>query len=323
MLNRLLRIAGCTIALTLAADRQTLLAQPPVDGAPPITRIRGDLYRVQNGGQTSVFLATTDGILLVDPLSVPFARRLKAELDMRFPGVPVKYVVYSMLDVDRVSGAGVFSAAQLVAHESLNARLPASRRALPRGYAAYDRNANMALEADELAGVGNADSILSRDLNRDGHVTPEDLWSQTLDPDSVYATSRVITLGAERVELVYTGLGTGIGATAIYFQNERLLFVGDHPPLTAPFADRAIRPKNVTVWARTVAQRDFEVVLAGNGDELSREQVTALDRYARALMTGVADGLASGRTIEQIQRDPTIDSFAGTPFAGSRNARVR
>ncbi len=57
--------------------------------------VRGSLFRARDGARTTLFLVTPEGILLTDPLNVEFARWLKSELDTRFPGQPVRYVVYS------------------------------------------------------------------------------------------------------------------------------------------------------------------------------------------------------------------------------------
>ena len=45
-----------------------------------ITQISGDLYRFQNNFHYSVFLVTSDGVIVTDPINAGAARWLKAEI---------------------------------------------------------------------------------------------------------------------------------------------------------------------------------------------------------------------------------------------------
>ena len=114
----------------LAAPAHVLLAQEPP--APErdldIRLLRGNLYGVRDGEAHTVFLATRDGILVVDPLNRPAAAALKQQLDARFPGVPVRYVVLTHHHADRAAGAGTFENAQIVAEAEFNEQLSRSRR---------------------------------------------------------------------------------------------------------------------------------------------------------------------------------------------------
>jgi glyoxylase-like metal-dependent hydrolase (beta-lactamase superfamily II) len=84
-----------------------------------ITNVTGDLYRVTDTAHRTVFLVTSEGIILADPISVDFANWLKAELAERYD-VPVRYVLYSHHHDDHASGAAAFAdTATLVGHENM------------------------------------------------------------------------------------------------------------------------------------------------------------------------------------------------------------
>ena len=88
-----------------------------------ITRIAGDLYRVQNNEHYTVFLVTPAGIILADPINVEAAAWIKAQLTERFPNAPVRYVLYSHHHQDHASGAAVFNdTAELVGARKLQRR---------------------------------------------------------------------------------------------------------------------------------------------------------------------------------------------------------
>jgi glyoxylase-like metal-dependent hydrolase (beta-lactamase superfamily II) len=83
-----------------------------------ISVIAGNLYRFRNNFHFSVFLVTPQGIIATDPINADAARWLKAELGTRFPGQPVRYLVYSHDHADHISGGEVFAdTAMIVAHD--------------------------------------------------------------------------------------------------------------------------------------------------------------------------------------------------------------
>ena len=89
-----------------------------------ITKIAGDLYRFQNRTHYSVFLVTPEGILVTDPINADAAKWLKTELAKRFPGVPIRYLVYSHSHADHIAGGEIFAdTATVVSHERAKQRI--------------------------------------------------------------------------------------------------------------------------------------------------------------------------------------------------------
>jgi glyoxylase-like metal-dependent hydrolase (beta-lactamase superfamily II) len=84
-----------------------------------ITKIRGDLYRFQNDRHNTVFLVTSEGVIMGDPINADAATWLKSQIAERFK-VPVRYVLYSHSDWDHASGARVFDdTAELWGHANM------------------------------------------------------------------------------------------------------------------------------------------------------------------------------------------------------------
>ena len=123
------RIAYCLACLLIAACPAAAQAPDPVRTIAPL---RGNLYRAQDGPRVTVFRVEPDAIVLVDPMSSEFARYLEQQFAERFPGKPVKYVVYTGADLERVGGAAVFDrTADVIAHERFNERSTAARTRTP------------------------------------------------------------------------------------------------------------------------------------------------------------------------------------------------
>lgn len=90
-----------------------------------IDNVTGDLYRATNNAHRTVFLVTSEGIILADPIGTEFATWLKGELAERFD-VPVRYLLYSHFHDDHASGGAVFAdTAVLVGHENMISNLEA------------------------------------------------------------------------------------------------------------------------------------------------------------------------------------------------------
>lgn len=134
-----------TAAWFMLAD--ATLAQGQARGEPTrvITKIRGDLYRLQNNRHHTVFLVTSEGVILGDPINADAATWLKSEIAERF-GVPVRYVLYSHSDWDHSSGARVFNdTAELWGHANMptamkNAPADRMKDVLPPEHTYTDRH---------------------------------------------------------------------------------------------------------------------------------------------------------------------------------------
>ena len=93
-----------------------------------ITKIAGDLYRFQNNFHYSVFLVTSEGVIVTDPIDAEAAAWLKAEIASRF-NQPIKYLVYSHDHRDHIAGGEVFAdTATVVAHENAKATIIGEKR---------------------------------------------------------------------------------------------------------------------------------------------------------------------------------------------------
>ena len=80
------------------------LARPRRSAAALFLQIKDGIWRAGNGNWWSLIYDTPDGLLIVDPISPDFATWLKGELGRRFPGKPVRYIIYSHSHWDHAAG---------------------------------------------------------------------------------------------------------------------------------------------------------------------------------------------------------------------------
>jgi glyoxylase-like metal-dependent hydrolase (beta-lactamase superfamily II) len=270
------RILLTAFLLTVVSIAPGLAQQQQGPPRRSITRVAGDLYRVQNNEHYTVFLVTPAGIILADPINVEAAAWIKAQLTERFPNAPVRYVLYSHHHQDHASGAAVFNdTAELVAHENFAAALKAS------------------------AGVTE---------------TAAKRFAAVLPPESTYKDRRTITLGGKRVEMVYMGrTGHAPDLTALLFPAERVLFGVDVVAVkTVPGSNTMANGAPVAEYVnalKVVEALDFDIVAPGHGPMGKKTDIAEHRQYYETIAAGVAAGIAKGQTLEQIQAANIMDEY--------------
>jgi glyoxylase-like metal-dependent hydrolase (beta-lactamase superfamily II) len=317
------RIAAALVMLVaLAASPQAQEAKPSAPDR-EITHVRGDLYMVRDGRHHTVFVATAEGIVLGDPLSATTAEWLKTEFESRFPGVPVRSVVVTHHHYRRAEGLVLFTGAtELVAQERYKSALGHARREFDPELIALDRDRNGALDQKEMAASPDRVALAGRDRNKDGKLTPSELYARVSDVERHFDTSWRIAVGGNVVEMVHVGSAHAPEMSLVFFPKERIVFAADIPPLTLQNGFGAFAPRDAMAWAGAVDALDFDTMLTSDGRRVSHADVTALQRYITDLLDAVANGYEAGRTAANLQASATLDAYRGTPFYPGQQAQI-
>lgn len=266
------------LAVFLLTAVATHAQQPAGPPRRSISRITGELYRVQNNDHYTVFLVTPAGIMLADPINADLGAWLKAELGQRFPNTPVRYVLYSHHHQDHASGAAVFNdTAELVGHQNFAGAVKSA-----------------AAENDAAA----------------------KRYAAVVAPESTYTTRRSITLGGKTVELIHPGrTGHAPDFTVLYFPAERAVFGVDFLAInTVPGSNTLANGAPAAEYVaalRTVEAIDFDIAVPGHGPIGKKGDVAAHRQYYEKLAERVAAGIANGRTLEQLQAAGIMSEYKG------------
>ncbi|MDA1184778.1 MAG: MBL fold metallo-hydrolase [Acidobacteria bacterium] len=279
-----------------------------------IVNITGDLYRAQNNNHYNVFLVTSDGIVMTDPIDREFSLWLKGELARRF-SVPVRYVLYSHPDWDHASGGVVFAdTAEFVGHENFPAALalPGGNPPLPANAREMDANGNGLIERAEASG-NTSDRFTLIDENRDQLLSGAEMIRGAVNdvypPTTTFSDRHTVTLGGKRVVLIYTGEAHDPASAVIYFPDERTVFGAD--TLQAKRFPGGLGP-NVGAWIEainTVNELDYDIAATGHAMMGTKADIVALQAYLQDLAVGVAAGVASGNSLQEIQESLTLDEY--------------
>ena len=282
-----------------------------------ITKISGDVYRAQNNNHYTVFLVTSEGIVLGDPINREFAGWLKGELSRRF-NVPVKYVLYSHHHWDHASGGEVFSdTADFVGHENMTKGLamPPANTPLPAHTWSMDSNENGQIEQAEAGGNFRSNFRLF-DANGDGALTgPEAVRGPLGDvrpPNVTYRDRKTIRLGGKTVEMIYTGIITHCDDMSVLrFVEDGVVFVVDFIAIKRlPF--RTMGSGRLDAWLnsiRAVENLDFNHVVPAHGEVGGKADIAEHRRYIEELREAVAEGIASGQTVEKLKESIRMEAY--------------
>jgi glyoxylase-like metal-dependent hydrolase (beta-lactamase superfamily II) len=322
-----------SIGLVLCATAAVSLAIPTFaqPRTPPreITQVTGDLHRARNGNWYTVFLVTPEGIILGDPINESFSPWLKSELDSRFPGRPVRYVVYSHSHFDHAAGGAAFAAtATFVGHENMLHNMDGRYPQMPGDM--IDRNDNGVIDREEIdiptntrpgvcgMGLGFFDTF---DRNGDGTMTPQELQQHIVKPTIVYNDRMRIELGGKVVELVHPGLNHSNDATVMVFPAERAAFATEFiadalvagNPRSLPSACGPFDGSPLAEWIksyRTVEGLDFDVMITGHGSQtVDKTLIRETREFFEHLRSEVAAGMAAGRTLEQLKESVRLTPY--------------
>ena len=300
-----------------------------------IEHIAGGVYRAMSNNHGTVFLVTPEGIVLADPINIEFSMWLKEEFAARF-GVSVRYVVYSHYHWDHASGGDVFAdTARFVGHANMLSYLamPPASTTLSQvvgqyePVAALDTNGNGVVEESETPAdlqrfAGSSQSQFEGfDANEDGVLSGAEVVRGPISfvrpPDITYTDEFQINLGGKRVNLTWVGeMNHSKDSSMITFPDDSVMLIVDYVSFgRLPNREMDYELGMFEEWMAAIRQTeelaaDFEFVATGHGPVGTREDVRAWREYFETLRDQVAAGIASGQTLEDMQRNITMEEYS-------------
>lgn len=274
-----------------------------------ITNVTGDLYRARSNNHNTVFLVTSAGIILADPINTAFATWLKAEFERRF-AVPVRYVLYSHHHFDHASGGAVFAdTAEFIGHENMLDGIRQGLAGLPESEVADDVNGNGRIERNEAA-AALAAYFDDFDLDGDGSATGAEIMGAVLAPERTYADRMTVTLGGKTVELIHAGPSHSDDMTVLLFPAERAAFAVDF--INVLRLPGPLDGASLTQWIASVgamAALDFDIAIPGHGAIGTKADIIAYRRYFEDLQAAVTRGIEAGASVAELQQTIRLDAY--------------
>jgi hypothetical protein len=313
IVSTLLRVILVLSAMALA---RTASGQP----APQLSTVRDDLYLARHGEQAALVLVAPDGILIADPLGLSGGPWLRDQVASRFPGKPVRYVVYMSPRFERSAGGAAFPTAAIVGQAQLNAAVVGLARTFPPTVAPLDQNRNARLERGEWGG-----SVLaawpSADSNKDGVLTPREVWRIMPFAKTIFRDRTTLAIGGTRVEVLNPG--NDHSSPALYFADQRTVYISTahaFGPNGLRFADA--EPRDVLAWLDALAALPFDTIVTDAGEQLDRRRFDEVRRFAADLRAAAIDNYPRRRSAARAAAAPGLQKYDGTPLAAQRHGNL-
>lgn len=272
------RVLGVLVVASVMSASVCAQSSDQAETPGEITALRGDLYEVRVGDQHTVFLVARDGIILADPLTRAAALWLKRELDERFPGRPLRYVLVSHFQLERAEGvSALYQSAEVIGHRRFNGKLSEARRAKPEAHR-FAHDVETVFDDRQIVKVADA-------------------------------SVEMIHLGTERapdLSVIY------------FARERVLFAVDPPAITTVPFAFGGWKPHEVFNWLQRVSALDFDIVVLGDGRRVTRADVIALRDYLETLKYTVAALYEDGYSLTAVERVAAVPAYANGPHYASR-----
>jgi glyoxylase-like metal-dependent hydrolase (beta-lactamase superfamily II) len=328
-------MAGAAMAQT-PASAPGPFKYPPAPWAKDVTAIPArefeevapNVYRVhsERGNWWSLVVVTDEGILLGDPMSEAHGLWLKAEFEKRWPGKPVKYVVYSHSHWDHDEGGYAFPNAIFVAQENFLRQTDGRFPHFPgdmtdrndSGYIDFEEINDPMLEQPLICGSG---SFQQHDFNHDGKATGEEWYKLVPKPNVAFSERMTIMLGGTKIEIIFPGKNHANDGTVIYLPKEKVVFSSDFPADALVTNSMRSLPSScgnfdhhpLSEWIRsykTIEDLDFDKLVQGHGwGMFTKQDVTEGRQFFEYLRDQVDDQMRQGKGLAEIRRTVTLDKY--------------
>ncbi|MBY0496333.1 MAG: MBL fold metallo-hydrolase [Cyanobacteria bacterium] len=277
-------IARTLFAVAILIAASSAAAQPvPAAGADrAITAIGGNLYDVRDGKQHTVFLATSAGIVLVDPISLPTSRWLAEQFAERFPGVPVRYVILTHHHADRASGATLFPRSQVVAHDTFRRALSDSRKGRTDDYRAVPMPSTTFTKRHVIDVGGERIELI--------HAGP-------------FHSSDTIVVSFATARTLFAADHPPLGAVPFSFGTAQ----------AAPV---------VTWLQAIASATGVDTIVFGDGTRFTPDAIASLADYLGTLRAAVVSGYQRGRSLRKMQDTLQLPAHQRLPHYAARRDHI-
>lgn len=185
-------------------------------------------------------------------------------------GEPVRYVLYSHYHQDHASGGAVFE------------------------------------DTAEFIGHENMPTNLAR-------VEGDDAYANVRPPDRTYSDTLTVELGGKSVQMFYAVPSHSDDSSIIYFPDERAAFAVDFfNPVQVPYQNMGGGPVQPWIDANRDLQArvDYDIAIPGHGPIGAKADVDGSIRYLEELLAAVEEGVAAGRSLEELQQTVLMEEYS-------------
>lgn len=135
-------------------------------------------------------------------------------------------------------------------------------------------------------------------------------YADVKGPDVLYTDDHTVSLGGKIVEMRYTGKNHSDDMSVLYFPDEKAAYVVDF--INVGRLPWRKMPGYYPDWIDSIKEveaMDIEYLVPGHGRVGVKRDVTEHREYMEELIAAVSDGVAQGKSVEELQESITMDAY--------------
>ncbi|MCP4157684.1 MAG: MBL fold metallo-hydrolase [bacterium] len=291
-----------------------------------VTTVADNLY-VITGVEWDVnctFLVTEEGVLVVDTGNNPDDAKKYLKKIKETTAKPIKYVVLTHYHLDHAGGIGAFPteaaivASETCAHNINN--LGKQRFEEYRDKVMPQRIETITKELENQKKANSPDLKKTKEQLHAAKKKWENLKSiKVIAPTITFKDKKILTLGKEKIEVIYPGPGHTNGNSVVYIPGKKTVIMGDmFFNNYFPYIDAMAKcdTKNWAVFLGRLQTWNIEKVVPGHGKVSGKEGLKKMAQYLTDLRAAVKEAKAKGLTVEQAQKTIKLEKYSkmGFPF---------
>ena len=140
----------------------------------------------------------------------------------------------------------------------------------------------------------------------DGFLDHDEINADIRRPDITFADRYTVTLGGERVELIWSKNRHTSDLFDIYFPDERVLFASDYVWIKRLCCNFSFDRRPITTWVasiRALEALDFDTVINSHWESGSKTDLVAFRQYLEELATQVQAGITAGKSVDELNKE--------------------
>lgn len=314
----------CMAAIVLFVSAAVLAGQQAPDGIKAVTVTDG-LYLMEGlGGGNVAFLATDEGVLVVDSGTTPEEGRRIVEEIARVTDKPIRFLVLTHYHGDHTFGLQAYPPSTVIIAQQ-NTADNMRRLNEPRLRGMMEKQMPEMIVAQRLK-VEKLRKKKGKELPKEEEALKA-LEMQLAElkelrfvyPAVTFQTRLSVFLGGQEVEVVHLGRAHTDGDALVHFPGLKvlhagdLLFAGSYPYIGAEAgADTA----NWIAAIERAASWDVETVIPGHGRITDKQGFLKMAAYLSELREMVKGAIAVGKSLEEAKKMAPLPAWKG--FARER-----
>lgn len=314
----------CLVMVVLFLSAAALAGQPvPAEiRAVPVT---GGLYLMEGlGGGNVAFLATDEGVLVVDSGTTPEEGKRIVEEIAKVSDKPIRFLVLTHYHGDHTFGLQAYPPTTVViAQQNTADNMRSLNEPRLRGMMEKQMPGMIAAQKQK---VDKLRKKKGKELAKE-EETLKELETQLAElkelrfvyPAVTFQTKLSVFLGGQEIEVVHPGRAHTDGDALVHFPGLKVLHAGDllfaasYPYIGAEAgADTA----NWIAAIERAASWDVETVIPGHGSVTDKQGFLKMAAYLSQLREMVKGAIAAGKSLDEAKKMPPLPAWKG--FARER-----